>query len=464
MRGNYRDSGVGKFSVVAIFILLAILLVIGVKLASNPAPTVELQSDLKGIGMSTPLKFEVRDRKYAIKRVEVIVHEEGKSFNVPVIVMAVPPPRHPWWKFWVPRPESRWSAAAQVGRRQIPDLKEGRATLEIIATNNAWGRFFRGGQSRVSKDLPVRFAPPRVEVLTGQHYINLGGCDMVVFKVSPGTTESGVEVGKYFFTSFPVKDSMPQTRLALFAFPYDVDPATTARIVARDDAGNQSVAGFTYRVFPKKFHQSTIALDDAFMNRVVPAIMSETPEIGDQGSLLKNYLELNGKLRQIDAHRLVEFSKKTAPQMLWKEPFIRLPAKTEAFFADFRTYTYNNQVVDHQVHLGFDLAGLEHMPIKASNDGAVAWEGFLGIYGNAVVIDHGCGIQTLYGHMGAIDVKAGQPVKRDQEIGRSDQTGLAAGDHLHFTVLLDGVAVNPTEWWDPHWIHDRIMAKLTAYK
>jgi murein DD-endopeptidase MepM/ murein hydrolase activator NlpD len=51
-------------------------------------------------------------------------------------------------------------------------------------------------------------------------------------------------------------------------------------------------------------------------------------------------------------------------------------------------------------------------------------------------------------------------VKREQEIGRTGQTGLAGGDHLHFTMLLDGIPVNPVEWWDPHWIHDRIEAKL----
>lgn len=462
MQGN--SSGIGRLSLAGILILVLIGLGLGLKLTGNPAPTISLETDLKGIGVNTPVKFEVRDPKYGIKRVEVIVRQEGKLSSVPVMAMTVPPPRHPWWKFWAPRPETRWSVAAQVGRRQIPGLKEGRATLEIVATNNSWGRFFRGGQSTITKDLPVRFAPPRVEVITTQHYINLGGCDMVVFRVSPGATESGVEVGKYFFRSFPVKESLPETRLAIFAYPYDIDPSTPARVVAQDDAGNQTVAGFTYRVFPKKFHQSTIVLTDDFMNRVVPEIMSQTPELDDQGSLLKNFLEINGKLRQIDSRRLEEFSKKTSPEMLWKEPFIRLPSKTEAYFADFRTYTYNGQVVDHQVHLGFDLAGLEHMPIKAANDGVVVWAGFFGIFGNAVVIDHGCGLQTLYGHMSSIDVKPGETVKQNQVLGRSGQTGLAGGDHLHFTVLLDGVPVNPTEWWDPHWIQDRIRAKLAAYQ
>ena len=94
----------------------------------------------------------------------------------------------------------------------------------------------------------------------------------------------------------------------------------------------------------------------------------------------------------------------------------------------------------------------------------MVYAGFLGIYGNAVILDHGCGLQTLYGHMSSIDAKPGETVKRGQVIGRSGETGLAGGDHLHFTVLIDGIPVNPTEWWDPHWIHDRIQAKLAQYQ
>ena len=81
-----------------------------------------------------------------------------------------------------------------------------------------------------------------------------------------------------------------------------------------------------------------------------------------------------------------------------------------------------------------------------------------------MVIDHGCGLQSLCGHLSSIDFKAGDTVKCGHVIGRSGQTGLAGGDHLHFTLLLDGIPVNPVEWWDPHWIHDRIEAKLEQYQ
>jgi murein DD-endopeptidase MepM/ murein hydrolase activator NlpD len=87
---------------------------------------------------------------------------------------------------------------------------------------------------------------------------------------------------------------------------------------------------------------------------------------------------------------------------------------------------------------------------------------FLGIYGNCVIIDHGLGVQTLYGHMSSIDVKAGDQVEKGQTLGRSGTTGLAAGDHLHFTVLVGGSPVNAVEWWDPKWMQDRVFRKISA--
>jgi murein DD-endopeptidase MepM/ murein hydrolase activator NlpD len=462
----YRGSEAGPrkspFVILAI-VIIAIILLLG-KALSTEAPSIQLAKAVKGIGQSTMLQFDVSDSHHRIKSVKVELIQDDHTFDVPTHETSFGEGPPPWWKFWAKARENSLSVSAMAGRNPVPGLKEGRATVHVTALNDSWGRFFRGGKSERVYDLPVRFTPPQVQVLTLQHYINQGGCDMVMFKVSDGTTESGVQVGDYFFPSWPVKESAPETRLCLFAYPYNVDPKTPARIIAKDDAGNQTLANFTYQVFPKKFHTDTITLSDDFMNRVVPAIMSQTPDLEDQGDLLKNFLEINGGLRQTDAKELVEFSRRTASHFLWTEPFLRLPSKTEAHFADARTYVYKGQVVDHQVHLGFDLAGVEHMPVQAANDGVVVHASFFGIYGNAVVIDHGCGLQSLYGHLSSIKVKVGDKVKRGEEIGLSGETGLAGGDHLHFTILLDGVPVNPIEWWDSHWIHDRIEAKLASYQ
>ena len=105
---------------------------------------------------------------------------------------------------------------------------------------------------------------------------------------------------------------------------------------------------------------------------------------------------------------------------------------------------------------------LIHISVVAANDGRVVWASDLGIYGNCIVLDHGYGLQSIYGHLSRIDVKVGDMVKKGQAMGHSGSTGLAGGDHLHFSMQVDGVQVNPVEWFDAHWIHDRILSKLAA--
>jgi len=121
-------------------------------------------------------------------------------------------------------------------------------------------------------------------------------------------------------------------------------------------------------------------------------------------------------------------------------------------------------VVDQEYHLGYDLAVTRRYPVEAANDGVVVFAGDLGIYGNAVIIDHGYGINTLYGHMSSIDVSVGDTIKKKQIIGRTGETGLAAGDHLHYGVYIYGVPVRPVEWWDEKWINDNILNKIEEAK
>jgi hypothetical protein len=455
-------NGPGWGVVLLVLVLIAALVALGRSVTSREGPAITFEKLPKGLSQRTELVVGAQDDKHNVKALAVEVVQQGQAVYRADKAFSARP--HRWWKFWSRGPVSTAVWTLPVGREAIPGLKDGRATLRITARNDSWGCFFRGGQGEAALELPVRLRPPQVEVLTSRHHVNQGGCDLALFKVSPGTVESGVQVGDFFFPSWPVKESLPEIRLCVFAYPYNVDPSTTARIVADDDAGNETLANFSCQVAPKYFHADTITLTDDFMGRVVPPILSQTPDLPDQGSLLKNFLEVNGRLREIDARRLVELSKHTSPRFLWSEPFLHIPSKTEASFADYRTYLYNGQAVDHQTHLGFDLAGVERMPVAATNDGVVVFAGFLGIFGNAVVIDHGCGLQSLYGHMSSLAVKVGDVVKRGQAIGHSGRTGLAAGDHVHFSVLLDGIPVNPAEWWDARWIHERIDAKLQPYQ
>jgi len=235
-------------------------------------------------------------------------------------------------------------------------------------------------------------------------------------------------------------------------------------VFARDVAGNQATSPLDYRVFPKPFRKSRIPIDDRFLQQVVPAITSNSPDEDiPTDDLLKGFLKINGDLRRKNNQYIRDLAKKTSPEMLFKDVFQQLGnSQVEAGFADARTYVYQGKDVDQQVHLGFDLAVTANVPIAAAQRGVVVHADFLGIYGNCVIIDHGLGVQSLYAHLSSIDVKAGDKVEKGQQVGRSGMTGLAGGDHLHFTMLVGGEQVSPVDWWSAQWMQDRVLRKIEA--
>ena len=179
--------------------------------------------------------------------------------------------------------------------------------------------------------------------------------------------------------------------------------------------------------------------------------------------VLSRFLKINGELRKKNNQQMADLRFKTEEKILWNGPFIHY-GKEEANFADVRNYIYHGKKVDQQVHLGFDLSDVQNGPVSAANDGKVVWAADMGIYGNCVVLDHGYALQSIYGHLRQIDVKIGDMVRKGQKMGISGQTGLAGGVHVHFSMQIDGVQVNPREWWDEHWIKDRILSKLSSPK
>jgi murein DD-endopeptidase MepM/ murein hydrolase activator NlpD len=360
-----------------------------------------------------------------------------------------------------------------IGKRDLPELQQGPARIVVTAARPSFLNL-RTLSSRVSKDFQVRLEPPRIAVLSTKHYINHGGSEMVVYKATPPDVTSGVRVGDLEYPGFPASGAGveganfdPATRVAFFALLHDQPLNTRIQAFARDEAGNESKATFVDNVFEKPFKKSRITLDDAFINRVVPEILEHSPDLKiatpAEGSpdMLQAFLKINGDLRKINADEIAAFAGKTSPTRLWDGAFVQLGnSQVEASFADHRTYLYGGKEVDQQVHLGFDLAVTEHVPVHAANSGVVVNAKWLGIYGNCVIIDHGMGVQTLYGHLMSFDVNVGDKVSRGLQIGRTDSTGLAGGDHLHFTQLVGGRMVTPVEWWDPHWIADRVERKL----
>jgi murein DD-endopeptidase MepM/ murein hydrolase activator NlpD len=354
-----------------------------------------------------------------------------------------------------------------LGKKAQPALVAGPARLVVTASRPV---FFglRTATSSVTRDLEVRLDPPRVAVVSLHQFVNLGGAEFVVLRATPGDVEAGVRVGDAEYPAYPgsaVGLADPALRVGFFALRHDQPIDTPVSAWARDPAGNQATTPVGHRPFNKVFVRSRIAVDKRFLDTVVPAIASNTPGLSVDAStpegLLKGFLTINGELRRTNNAAIAALGAKTRPEMLWREAFAQVGnSQVESRFADQRTYLFENKEIDRQVHLGFDLASVQQAPVRASNTGVVIFADYLGIYGNCVIVDHGLGVQSLYAHLSSMAVKPDDRVEKSQEIGRTGITGLAGGDHLHFTILLQGTPVNPVEWWDPKWMEDRVFRKI----
>src|SRR5919198_1364778 len=313
----------------------------------------------------------------------------------------------------------------------------------------------------VQKNVTIDITPPTLELIADDPYINFGGAGIIVYKTSADAVSSGVKIGSYFFPGYKGQVKDPNAYMVFFAHPYNVSENEKAVLVATDKAGNIRQMKLSYTLKDVRYKKSTIPISDEFIQSKVAPLVND---VGARQQAPKEvFIKVNHDLRKENDEKIRLIGQKTADKMLWNGPFIQLSnSKVEANFADARTYIYHDQAIDTAYHLGFDLSVTKRYPVEAANSGVVSFAGDLGIYGNAIIIDHGLGLSSLYGHLSSIDVKVGDPIKQQQVIGKTGETGLAVGDHLHFATLLQGVPVLPKEWWDPKWINDNLTPKLDA--
>jgi murein DD-endopeptidase MepM/ murein hydrolase activator NlpD len=95
------------------------------------------------------------------------------------------------------------------------------------------------------------------------------------------------------------------------------------------------------------------------------------------------------------------------------------------------------------MHEGIDLAVANGTPVVSAAAGTVIYAGWMGGYGNLVLVDHGGGFATAYGHNTSVTVGSGQQVAQGQLIAYSGNTGNSTGPHVHFEVRVNGAAVDP---------------------
>ena len=441
---------------VIIFALIAVYLgLIGkARWGDSTAPEITLEQPFELVGPNTPLVLRIQDNGTGLRDVSIrIIH------NMETFVLADHAfPSDGWLSVSGGQDHEFTLNVIPYDNPKLP-RRQGQAQLIVTARDYSWRNWFEGNGQRLEKEFTPQFTPPRLELLSPPATIVQGGAGIVRYRVVPEVSIHGVKIGTAFFPGYPAPDKAGM--FAFIAFPYNAPPTTPIQLIADDGYGNTAIMDVNFQVKPQFWRTRSINISDSFIRKTVPSILAQTPELQSLGDPLKDFILVNDTLRKINSATIANLAKKSRQELLWKGAFRQLSgSQVEASFADHRKYTYNGQVVDTQDHLGFDLAVTQHYPVEAANNGIVLYAGYLGIYGNTIIVDHGFGLLSLYAHLSSIDVKPGDAVTLGQPIGKSGTTGLAAGDHLHFSLILHGEQVNPTEWWDPFWVKTRIKDKL----
>lgn len=460
--GNFFESGTSSLGVL-FFIGFLLLLAVGISgprlIGSQPELSLaDLATGMPvsqpSIGRLFPLRVKAANTANGVCSLKVSLFQGGIGKEL-VTKTGV---AGSWLKSWT-RP---WTGELSGPDKPIDLAAQGMTAAEAELVIEASDCSFWGRKAVGHYAVTVDLLPPTLALTSAQHYINQGGADVATYSVSADAVISGIKVGPYEFTGYAKPGGASGDRFAFFVWSYELSEETQAQVFARDAAGNEATAALVpAKFFKKEFRKRDIPIDDKFIETKVRDIIAQTPELKSTGDNLKDYIQVNRELRRVNAKFLVDLAKQSAPQFYWKDAFRPLTnAAVEASFADYRTYFYNQQEVDKQVHLGFDLAVVEHNPILAAASGRVLLAGFLGIYGNTIIIDHGYGLMTLYAHLSSMDVAKGALIQKDQKIANSGATGLAAGDHLHFSMLIQGIQTNPIEFWDQHWIDDHVYLRI----
>jgi murein DD-endopeptidase MepM/ murein hydrolase activator NlpD len=407
-------------------------------------PQIKITPDADTVGLA-PLEIDVTEQGTGLKSFSVVLTAGGNDYSIASE------------QYDSPVMQKKLNVALSS---KLTGVKEGPAVLRVSARDRSLWNLFRGNETTIQKNITIDITPPTLELIADDRYVNFGGVGLIVYKPSPDTVKSGVKIGSYFFPGYKgqIKDHVDHY-VAFFAHPYNVGEDQKAMLTATDKAGNTREMRLVYELKNVKYKKSTIPISDDFIQTKVAPLVNDVG--ARQGSPKEVFIKVNKDLRKENEDKITAITQKSTPSILWKGAFSQLSnSKVEANFADARTYLYKEEVIDKAYHLGYDLSVTKHYAAEAANTGLVAFVGDLGIYGNTVIIDHGLGLFTLYSHLSSIDVKVGDPIKQHQSIGKTGETGLAVGDHLHFGVYLNGLAVLPVEWWDQKWINDNIQPKL----
>jgi hypothetical protein len=295
------------------------------------------------------------------------------------------------------------------------ELKDGEHTLTIIAEDSSKAK------NRAIQEITfnVDNSPPLLKLSSGAGIFSQGKTAILYFTANePNLEIEGVFQSKDFKV-YPYKGKYR----AVLGFSID-DPGNEnyfMKIKAVDRAGNSS--DYHYKVYVKKEKYGTLSF--MLKPKKVEMLMPDT---------------IRADWKKIEDVVIKENNEK-----YYKGKFIRPTKGRVSMVFGLQEYINGSESGRHR---GLDFANEEGTPVIASNSGIVGLAEYLPAHGNTVVIDHGQGIYTYYAHFKKITVKPGERVWKGQVIGTIGSTGVATGPHLHFSVSLHNLRVDPAQWLD----------------
>jgi murein DD-endopeptidase MepM/ murein hydrolase activator NlpD len=415
-------------------------------------PTMTLDFAKSTLGASQTVTLEAADAKSGLQHVRMAIFKDGKEAVILKKEFAS------GGILFGPRTRSKRLEATI--EPQVLGIADGKAVLRMVARDHSWRKWGAGNQIYLEQDVVIDTQPPTIDVVSRPLNLNQGGAGLVIYRLSEDCPTSGVRVGDSFYPGMAGHFEDALLRMAFIALGHTQGVDTQLSITASDYGGNEGLAGLQRHINARQFKKDRITISDRFLGWKMPEFKHQVP---DAGAGVETFIKVNRDLRIQNYEIIKQVTARSDAKLYWQGGFKRLPgAANRAGFADDRVYIYNKKTIDRQTHMGIDLASHERAPIPAANTGRVAFADTLGIYGRTVIIDHGFGLFSMYAHLSHIDVSVDDMVTMGQGIGKTGRSGMAGGDHLHFSMLVHHTFVNPIEWWDNQWIKNNIQSKIDS--
>lgn len=217
---------------------------------------------------------------------------------------------------------------------------------------------------------------------------------------------------------------------------------TITALIEKQDEYSKTISEFS-----DKYKQMTETFVDGNMNSITASRGSSSRSFINDVSELKSILNNLQQINQTDETIVKDLSETETKLQSYIDTIPTLwptSGRISSYFGS-RSDPFNFKEKRHE---GIDIAADTGTNIKSAADGKVTYSEKNGNYGLCVIIDHGKGISTLYGHASKLLVKVGQKVKKGDIIAKVGSTGRSTGPHLHFEVRVNGTQVNPLDYLD----------------